>query len=447
MPRGRVLKEEETELLAKDERSARNSEDGSEASTSSISTTSLVLEHINDPSYGGRPHAKDGEKYRDDDNDAPGQARARFDVEEGHFQAPATGDKKLRRLLWLVGTICVLGWALALVSFLMNGSYKHASSRPHDPLASSTKGSGRKITMDQVLGGEFWPKEQSVSWIAGPNGEDGLLLEKNVANSEYLVVEDVRGKNNAEVAATKSTLMKKSSFEVDGKHVYPSDVWPSKNFKKVLVMSNQQKNWRHSFTGLYWIFDVDTQTAEPLDPENPRGRVQLASLSPQSDAVVFTRDNNMYLRKLDSNQVVQITQDGGSELFYGNSGTGFTRKRSSKRTAQLGGLKMANMSLSYGLMSPRSQRTQCSTLSRVQAETSQSLGKRTIQKFGTSSTPRLARQIPSCRWNSTMSKKTKSSVSRLRMTSQTILASSLKLSGLARPSKCWSEKPIGKVTL
>tara|TARA_R110002003_G_scaffold589_9_gene20629 strand:+ start:12263 stop:14935 length:2673 start_codon:yes stop_codon:yes gene_type:complete len=317
MPRPRAVNEEETELLAGHETSTRPSEDGSEASGSSISTISLVLEHINDGAINGT-QAKLGEKYTDDDNKGLGHASERFDVEEGKFHPLTPVDKKARRMLWIVGTICVLGWALALVSFLMNGTYKPASTRPHDPTASVTKGSGKKITLDSILGGQFWPNSQSVSWIAGPNGEDGLLLEKDVAGKEYLVVEDIRSKGNVGVTGNKFTLMKKRSFQVDdSQYIYPSNVWPSNNFKKVLVISEQQKNWRHSYTGLYWIFDVEKQTGEPLDPDNAGRRVQLASWSPQSDAVVFTRDNNLYLRKLESKQVIKITEDGGSELFYG----------------------------------------------------------------------------------------------------------------------------------
>lgn len=317
MPRQRAPREEETELLARHESSARHSEDGSEGSISSISTTSLVLEHINDPAF-NHPHKKIGEKYTDEDNGDLGHARDRFDVEDGTFHPLTPVDKKARRTLWIVGAICVVGWALALVSFLMNGSYKHASTRPHDPDASFTKGSGKKITLDSILGGQFWPRSQSVSWIAGPKGEDGLLLEKGVTGKDYLVVEDIRSKGNAGVTGNKFTLMKKSSFKVDdSSFIYPSDVWPSNDFKKVLVMSDQQKNWRHSFTGLYWIFDVESQTGEPLDPEKSGSRIQLASLSPQSDAVVFTRDNNLFIRKLDSKKVTKITADGGSELFYG----------------------------------------------------------------------------------------------------------------------------------
>ncbi|KAI4953800.1 hypothetical protein J4E91_002648 [Alternaria rosae] len=316
MPRQRATKEEETELLTREERSARTSEDGSETSISSISTTSLVLEHINDPSLNRASKLKRGEKYTDDDDDAS-QAREPFDIEDGRYKAPIAVDKKTRRWLWIVGTACVAGWALALVFFLMNGSYKHASTRPHDPLASSTKGSGRKITLDDVFGGRFYPQQQSVAWIPGPEGEDGLLLEKGSSNEEYLVVEDIRTKGEATSSESKTTLMKKNTFEVDGTFVYPSDVWPSKDFKKVLVMSDYQKNWRHSGTAKYWIFDVETQTGEALDPDQPNSVIQLASLSPQSDAVVFTRDNNMFLRKLNSKEVIQITKDGGSELFYG----------------------------------------------------------------------------------------------------------------------------------
>ena len=77
------------------------------------------------------------------------------------------------------------------------------------------------------------------------------------------------------------------------------------------------QNWRHSYTGNYWLFDVATQKGQALDNVNPEGRVQLASWSPKSDAVVFTRDNNMFLRKLSSPTVIPITRDGGSQIFYG----------------------------------------------------------------------------------------------------------------------------------
>lgn len=317
MPRERAVNPEETEPLTQQQATTRVSEDGSEVSVSSISTTSLILEHISDGAFDNASRPKINEKYRDDDSRELDHQREPFEVEDGRFQGLKPVDKKARRLLWIVGTICVIGWGLALASFLVGGSYKHASTRPHDPLASSTKGSGKKVTLESVLSGQWYPSTQSVSWIAGPNGQDGLLLEQGTSDKEYLVVEDIRNKGNAVASKGKVILMKQRTFSVGGKAVYPSEVWPSKDFKKVLVLSEKQKNWRHSFTGLYWIFDVESQTGQALDPENPSSIIQLASWSPQSDAIVFTRNNNMYFRRLDSDRVIRITQDGGSELFYG----------------------------------------------------------------------------------------------------------------------------------
>jgi dipeptidyl aminopeptidase len=313
MPRERAVNDEETEPLTKDQTAARRSEDGSGTSVSSASTTSLVLEHINER---GAAHSRLGEKYRDNDGE-PNRTRERFDVEDGSFPELKPVDKKARRMLWIIGTICVVGWGLALASFLFGGSYKHVSTRPHDPLATQTKGSGKKVTLDSVLNGEWYASKQSVSWIAGPKGEDGLLLETGNSDVGWLVVEDIRTRGSVAAAGGKITLMKEKGFSVGEKFIYPSKVWPSKDFKKVLVLSEEKKNWRHSFTGKYWIFDVASQSAQPLDPDDPEGIVQLASWSPQSDAVVFTRLNNMFLRKLEEDHVTQITKDGGTELFYG----------------------------------------------------------------------------------------------------------------------------------
>jgi dipeptidyl aminopeptidase len=317
MPRERALHEEETEPLTVEQTTSRTSDDISNRSVSSASTTSLILEHINNNATNHTSPLSLQEKYRDEDRRDPDRGREDLDIEGGGFQVGQPVDKKARRLLWIIGTICLVGWGLALASFLMGGKYKPATSRPHDPLAPITKGSGKKVTLDSVLGGQWWPTTQSVSWIAGPEGQDGLLLETGVTGKDYLVVEDVRTRGDATATADKITLMKNRGFDVKGKFITPSDVWPSKDFKKVLVLSEKEKNWRHSYTGLYWIFDVETQTAQPLDPENPNARVKLASWSPQSDAIVFTRANNMFLRKLNSNRVIKITEDGGSELFYG----------------------------------------------------------------------------------------------------------------------------------
>ena len=203
----------------------------------------------------------------------------------------------------------------------MNGSYKHRSAVAHDPDATSSAGSGKKITKDQIQQGAWAPQSHEISWISSPSGEDGLLLEQNSPGKDYLVVEDVRSWENKTEAIDTTSLMKTASFHAAGQNILTDKVWPSPDLKTILVMSERKHNWRHSFTGLYWLFDVESQTGEPLDPSLPNGRMQLAQWSPKSDAVVFTRENNMYLRKLTPKgtraRVTQITTDGGENMFNG----------------------------------------------------------------------------------------------------------------------------------
>ena len=242
-----------------------------------------------------------------------------FDEEDGFYRPPVASktSRRAKGIMWALSVLCIGGWLLALLLFITKKTYKHSSTVPFDPAATVTHGSGKPVTLDQVLTGQWSPRKRQLSWIAGPGGEDGWLLEQSVPGEDYLVVEDVRNYKRLTDAKPSQTLMKGDKFAVNGQDVHASKVWPSKDLHKVLVMSDEHKNFRHSYTGRYWIFDVATQAGEPLDPQNIDGRIQLASWSPESDAVVFTRDNNMFLRKLASKDVTQITKDGGKELFYG----------------------------------------------------------------------------------------------------------------------------------
>lgn len=293
----------------------RLSESSARSSIDSLSTDGSLLNAESSSIAKQKPETSGNVTY----HDFPEQD---VDFESAHgLLETATWKKKARRtsrLLWIVVLLCVAGWAVAFVLFLGN-RIGHTAVESNDLDADTRSNYGKPITLDSVLSGTWSPTRHSISWIAGPNGEDGLLLQRggSPANGGYLRVDDVRERNSQDKNSKGWVLMNSSAVVVDGKQLSVNGLWPSPNFKSVLVMADQEKNWRHSYTGTYWLFDVDTQTAQPLDPDEPDGRIQLASWSPRSDAVVFTRDNNMYLRRLSSEKAVQITKDGGKDLFYG----------------------------------------------------------------------------------------------------------------------------------
>ncbi|KAJ5965579.1 hypothetical protein N7481_012293 [Penicillium waksmanii] len=264
-----------------------------------------------------------------------GQGQRYYDMEDGPNEGSdepflpgrkktAAVSSRMRRALWALGLLCVGGWLLAFVLFLTSerpGTAALSSTSTvtiHDP-HSATGGTsyGRSVTLEQMLKGEWLPRSHAISWIAGPNGEDGLLVEQGESGDGFLRVEDIRSRKNKSGALETRVLMDKAEFRVDGELVRPAMTWPSPNLEKVLIMSDYKSNWRHSFYGKYWIMDVATQEAEPLDHSDLSDRVQLAVWSPQSDAVVFVRENNVFLRKLSSLEVIPITKNGGDDLFYG----------------------------------------------------------------------------------------------------------------------------------
>jgi dipeptidyl aminopeptidase len=303
----------------------------------SVSTTSIVFDRIGERVTANEAALEKQRRHDDDDDDgyALKDEPNNDDLETGPFlgngsgsRAPHADSKEegmqwgTRRALLIAAGLLVAVWVTGLFVYLATSPYKTASQTAHDSEATVAHGSG-KVTLDQVMGSFWRPEVRSIRWLAGPNGEDGLLLEKDVGDKGYLVVEDVRTENESATGgpgaqlAESTILMKKSSFDYGTSTYEAVKVAPSRDLQRVLIATNVKSNWRHSSYAAYWIFDVKTQTADPLVPGEPDARIQLAQWNPAGDAVAFTRDNDMYLRRVGSDNLVQITKDGGSEMFNG----------------------------------------------------------------------------------------------------------------------------------
>ncbi len=76
---------------------------------------------------------------------------------------------------------------------------------------------------------------------------------------------------------------------------------------KILLLTNREGIYRHSFFADYYIYDTSEKTVEPLS-EN--GSQQVASFSPDGEKVAFVRDNNIFIKFLSSGEERQITTDG-----------------------------------------------------------------------------------------------------------------------------------------
>ncbi|KAF3919521.1 Seprase [Dactylellina cionopaga] len=289
----------------------RHSMDSNRDSSDSDSTTSLVLERLN-PSDDVRSAAHRRRKnLNDDDDDDEFVTHDLNDVERAFEKRDKPMESRIRRSIWILGAVLVGAWVLAMAIYVLRDW--NTPKSPGDPEQTKTTKAGKKVTLQMVLDGEFYVQHKAIQWIASPDGEkDGLMLEHR-GDAGFLVVKDVKDKDYKQV------LMEQGTFDdpSDDLRKYASKVWPSPDLKKVLLAADVESNFRHSYYANYFIYDVDNKTTVPLHPKQPKASIELAKWAPSSGGVAFIWENNLYLRKLPGDEVVQITKDGGTNYFYG----------------------------------------------------------------------------------------------------------------------------------
>jgi dipeptidyl-peptidase-4 len=81
----------------------------------------------------------------------------------------------------------------------------------------------------------------------------------------------------------------------------------SDNEDKMLCVTDMESIYRHSFHATYYIYDFKTKTLQPL---SDKGKQRLATFSPDATKVAFMRDNNLFIKDLNTGEERQFTDDG-----------------------------------------------------------------------------------------------------------------------------------------
>jgi dipeptidyl-peptidase-4 len=82
-----------------------------------------------------------------------------------------------------------------------------------------------------------------------------------------------------------------------------------------LLAANSTHNYRYSSFADYWVQDISSKIAQPLDPNQKRD-VQYAVWSPvDPNVIAFVRNNNIYL--WNDGKITPVTSDGSPTLFHG----------------------------------------------------------------------------------------------------------------------------------
>jgi len=157
-------------------------------------------------------------------------------------------------------------------------------------------GQNQKITLEDIhRDGTF--AARSVRGIVSMNdGEHYTVMERGgkIARYSYAKGELV------------DVLFDASDFDIESLKQFRS-YQLSSDEKKILLTTDVNPIYRHSFTASYYVYDTQTKEVKPL---SVTGAQMLATFSPDGQKVAFVRDNNIFITDLNSGDELQITSDG-----------------------------------------------------------------------------------------------------------------------------------------
>lgn len=131
-----------------------------------------------------------------------------------------------------------------------------------------------------------------------PDGES--YLQPNDDNTKIIRYATVSGEEIETVFdATHTRESSIASFE--GFTVSPQG-------NKLLIHTNSQSIYRHSFKAQYYVYDIRRNILKPLSRE--KALQQSPVFSPDERAVAFVADNDIRMRKLDYDTEIVVTTDG-----------------------------------------------------------------------------------------------------------------------------------------
>ncbi len=81
----------------------------------------------------------------------------------------------------------------------------------------------------------------------------------------------------------------------------------SEGENKIMLATRVNPIYRRSFTARFYVFNRKDETLQPV---SEKGAQRLATFSPDGSRVGFVRDNDLYIKNLDTGRERQITHDG-----------------------------------------------------------------------------------------------------------------------------------------
>ena len=160
-------------------------------------------------------------------------------------------------------------------------------------LASAQK---KAIALEEIWNGTF--RTERMNSLNSMNGDFYTLQNFN------------RETGSTTVDKFSYATLEKVETIVDSKDLENLKYFESYSFNnnetKLILGVDTEPIYRRSSLGIFYVYDIASKSLQLIDED----KIQEPTFSPDSKKVAYAKNNNLFIKNLESNEVIQITNDG-----------------------------------------------------------------------------------------------------------------------------------------
>ena len=164
-------------------------------------------------------------------------------------------------------------------------------------------GQGKKVTLEDLWKKGTFRSDYVRGFSSMQDGEhyteieDGELVKKSFATGEKV-----------------GTYEFYKDLSYNGEKLNISSFRFNESEDKMLIFTEAERIYRHSALYKVYVYDLKQKKLSLVSSD----KILHATFSPQSDKVAFVKDNDLYIKNLNDDRILQITKDGSKNIINGN---------------------------------------------------------------------------------------------------------------------------------
>ncbi len=172
-------------------------------------------------------------------------------------------------------------------------------------IIGKTQAQKKDITLEDVWYKQTYIEKRPDSFHPWHDGKDYVqyINEDKPANNGFWLIDFASGKRVKQIVV-ESELIRAFGDDAPGS---TEDVEWSATGTRFLIATHATPIYRHSVVADYLVYDVQKKNVTPV---SDAGAQQEATFSPDGNSVAFVRNNNLFIKNLNTGKETQITHDG-----------------------------------------------------------------------------------------------------------------------------------------